>query len=238
MPSTLSAHAFPEHGPDFIATVTNLGPSSLFLRTPRPLVFREAVTVRFGEVAVHGEVAFSCRSPAGAVVTFRPSDEALRFVEDHMDELEVLVGGVDEALAGLWDDSTAMESDAPGAGAGAVEDPTNTEHPPVDVPDGDDAEPLPTADAMPTLLPSWRAPFARPPDRQATELVPDEILFAAKRAASRRAAPGAPPADTVELAPLSRPVAPSRDDAGTTQELDSPDPAEVVAGPAGDAPAS
>jgi hypothetical protein len=184
MSRTLTAHVVPEHGSDFAAEITNLSPSSLFLLTRRPLVFREAVTVRFSEVSVSGEVAFACREPAGAVVTFRPSDGALREIEDHMDELEVLVGAADAALANLWDDATPVEAselpEAPGM-VRAAEDPTNTEGTPLED-DEDDAE-----GAAPAESDATTHADPRMPERAATEVVSVEQLRALKSAAARRA---------------------------------------------------
>jgi hypothetical protein len=184
MSRTLTAHVVPEHGSDFAAEITNLSPSSLFLLTRRPLVFREAVTVRFSEVSVSGEVAFACREPAGAVVTFRPSDGALREIEEHMDELEVLVGAADAALANLWDDATPVEAselpEAPGAGR-AAEDPTNTEGTPL-ADDEDDPEDVAPAESDATTHANQRIP-----ERAATEVVSAEQLHALKSAGARRA---------------------------------------------------
>lgn len=93
MAQPLTARVKPDGATDFEANVTNLTPSSLFLRAPGGLRFRQSVGIELGEVALYGEVAFVCHEPPGAVVVFRASADDLHTLEEHMDEVPVLEGG-------------------------------------------------------------------------------------------------------------------------------------------------
>jgi len=155
---TLTAHVVAEGGLEFTAEVANLAPSSLFLRTARSLEFKQAVTVSFGDVTVHGEVAFVSGEPQGAVVVFRATPQAVALIEDRMEGIEVVSGRVDER--GNWDDPTAFAqlralADAPEDPADP-DDPTNTDQGTVTV---DASEDLPSANT-----------YDLPPDQAAAEV--------------------------------------------------------------------
>ena len=87
MATALRAHVIPENGEAFDAMVANLAPSSLYLVTDAPLTFKQALTLQLGEISLHGEVAFACTEPAGVVVVFRASAEALERVQADYEEL-------------------------------------------------------------------------------------------------------------------------------------------------------
>ncbi len=93
MPQPLTARVTPDGATSFEATITNLTPSSLFLRAPCDLRFRQSVALELGAVTLYGEVAFVCHEPPGAVVVFRATAEDLHTLEDHMDEAPVVEGG-------------------------------------------------------------------------------------------------------------------------------------------------
>ena len=93
MPQPLTARVTPDGATSFEATITNLTPSSLFLRAPCDLSFRQSVALELGAVTLYGEVAFVCHEPPGAVVVFRATAEDLHTLEDHMDEAPVVEGG-------------------------------------------------------------------------------------------------------------------------------------------------
>ena len=93
MPQPLSARVTPDGATSFEATITNLTPSSLFLRAPSVLRFRQSVSMELGAVTLYGEVAFVCHEPPGAVVVFRATADDLHTLEDHMDEVPVVEGG-------------------------------------------------------------------------------------------------------------------------------------------------
>ncbi len=93
MPQPLTARVTPDGATSFDATITNLTPSSLFLRAPCDLRFRQSVTMELGALTLYGEVSFVCHEPPGAVVVFRASAEDLHTLEDHMDETPVVEGG-------------------------------------------------------------------------------------------------------------------------------------------------
>lgn len=119
MPTQITANVIAEHGAEFEADLANLGPHFVFVKAASGLEFREAVTLKFNGISVHGEVAFVCRNPAGAVVVFNASPEATNVIEELMDDAEVLIGA-DAPVPDpppQWDDNTAIGEDS--------EDPTN-----------------------------------------------------------------------------------------------------------------
>ncbi|MEQ9502989.1 MAG: hypothetical protein RIT81_39330 [Deltaproteobacteria bacterium] len=128
MPTKITAHVIAEHGAEFDADLTNMGPHFAFVRAASGLEFREAVTLKFNDVSVHGEVAFVCRNPAGAVVVFNASPEATNVIEDLMEDAEVVMGAdaPPPEPPPQWDDNTAVGEDS--------EDPTNPALKPVAVP--------------------------------------------------------------------------------------------------------
>lgn len=175
MPDTLTAQVIPEKGAEFEATVSNLATSSLFVISREKLSFREAVTVKFERVAVHGEVAFLCREPPGAVIVFRPSPEAIDFIENEMDEILIVEGGGPLSLEALGQISDAEldalpDSDDP-------EGPTNTEGEPIDV---DDEE---SEDVSHSVANEVREAFVRTkyPANVKTERVEQEDIMAVSR---------------------------------------------------------
>ena len=93
MPRPLTARVTPDGATSFEATIANLTPSSLFLRAPGALQFRQSVTMELGALTLYGEVAFVCHEPPGAVVVFRPSPDDLHTLEDHMEDIPVVEGG-------------------------------------------------------------------------------------------------------------------------------------------------
>lgn len=196
MPSMLSAHVVPEHGSDFTAEITNLSTGSCFVRTERPLTFRQAVTVRFGDISLDGEVAFVCRDPAGAVLSFRASEEAIRAIEDRMDEVPILFGAPGASSA--WDEPTTYEAHL-GAEKLRIEpdpeDPTNTEAKAIEVEDEDD-------EVASEVQQAWvRASF---PPRFTTEVVSNEAILAARSAAlAGRAEPDTSDVEATVLPELS-----------------------------------
>lgn len=93
MPQPLTARVTPDGATSFEATITNLTPSSLFLRAASDLRFRQSVTMELGTLTLYGEVAFVCHEPPGALVVFRATVEDLHTLEDHMEEVAVVEGG-------------------------------------------------------------------------------------------------------------------------------------------------
>lgn len=124
MTSKIEASVVPEHGSEFSAELANLGPQSVFVKAASGLEFREAVTLRFSGVTVHGEVAFVCLNPPGAVVVFSATAEATNVIEDLMDDAEVVVGAdaprpQSTSQPDGWNDTTAHAEELD------HEDPTN-----------------------------------------------------------------------------------------------------------------
>ncbi len=111
----LTARVTPDGAMSFDATIANLTPSSLFLRAPGKMRFRQSVSIELGELTLYGEVAFVCHEPPGAVVVFRASAEDLHTLEDHMEEVVVVEGGE------TW---TALSDEDPTNPAGRILDPT------------------------------------------------------------------------------------------------------------------
>ena len=180
MATALRAHVIPENGEAFDAPVANLAPSSLYLVTDAPLTFKQALTLKLGEISLYGEVAFACTDPAGVVVVFRPSAEALVALEDFMDALPVVVGG--SAGTSLEDFQAMSDAEIDAIPEGDPEGPTNTEGAPVDVED----EELdgPGRDAADEVRQAFqRANF---PPNLATERLGNDQLLAAKSAALSR----------------------------------------------------
>lgn len=180
MKATLPARVLPEHGTEFQAEVANLSTSSLFLVTHQKLKFRQSLTVRMDEISLDGVVAFISGDPAGAVLAFRPSDEALRGIEELMDEVVILEGAGDPASTQTWDvDNAAAYSDP--------DDPTNTEGEPVIVEDSDDNHaPVHVEEHHYGAEAEIREAFARSgrfPQRFDTEVTPNEGLQLTRRAA-------------------------------------------------------
>lgn len=127
MSAKITASVTAEHGSEFEAELANIGPHSLFVKAASGLEFRESVTLAFNEVSVHGEVAFVCRNPPGAVVVFNASPEATDVIEELMEGAEIVIGADAPAPAPpSWDDHTNVGEDS--------EDPTNPGLEPVAVP--------------------------------------------------------------------------------------------------------
>lgn len=133
----LLARVIPEGSQAFQARIANLTPGSIFILGGGALRFRQAVTVHLGEVALHGEVVLMCRRPEGALVAFRPSESALRQIEDIMDEVEVLEVGISKTS--LEDLARISDRELDALPEGDPEGPTNTEGEPLDLEDTDSA---------------------------------------------------------------------------------------------------
>jgi hypothetical protein len=180
MATALRAHVIPENGEAFDAMVANLAPSSLYLVTDAPLTFKQALTLQLGEISLHGEVAFACTEPAGVVVVFRASAEALVALEDFMDTLPVVVGG--SQGTSLEDFQAMSDAEIDAIPEGDPEGPTNTEGEPVDVEDEEMDDP--GKDAAAEVRQAYqRSNF---PPNLATERVGSEQLLAIKSAALSR----------------------------------------------------
>ncbi|MCA9555495.1 MAG: hypothetical protein KC933_36035 [Myxococcales bacterium] len=177
MATALRAHVIPENGEAFDAMVANLAPSSLYLVTDAPLTFKQALTLQLGEISLHGEVAFACTEPAGVVVVFRASAEALVALEDFMDALPVVVGGSQGTSLEDFQAMTDAEIDA--IPEGDPEGPTNTEGEPVDVEDEELDDPA--KDAAAEVRQAYRR--SNFPPNLATERVGSEQILALKSAA-------------------------------------------------------
>lgn len=180
MKATLPARALPEHGTEFQAEVANLSTSSLFLVTHQRLSFRQSLTVRMGEISLDAVVAFVSGDPAGAVLAFRPSEEALRAIEELMDDVVVMEGAGDPAASQTWDVDTS------GIGYTDPDDPTNTEGEPIVVDDSDDDHaPVHVEERHYDAEAEVREAFARSgrfPQRFDTEVTPNDGLKLTKRA--------------------------------------------------------
>lgn len=177
MATALSARVLPEDGDAFDAPVANLSPTSLFVLTEAPLTFRQALTLKIGELSLHGEVAFTCVTPPGAVVTFRTTAEALQELEDFMETLPVLVGGSPGTT--LEDLQQMSDAELDSESHGDPDAPTNTEGEPIEVEDEDEGEPA----AAEVRQAFRRSKF---PPNMSTERVGSDQLLAAKSAALAR----------------------------------------------------
>lgn len=155
-----TARVIPEGGSEFEAGVTNLRPSSLFLRGAGALCFGDAVTVELAGLSLYGEVAIRARQPDGALVVFSASAEVVRQIEELMDEVEVI------ELGEPWSAPTpsSMLSD---------EDPTTTESLQVPAIAADTQEIAQFASAEPTAeIVVSEALRGGVKDRGPTEIVP------------------------------------------------------------------
>lgn len=180
MATALSARVVPEDGDAFDAPVSNLTPTSLFVLTEAPLSFRQALTLKVGELSLHGEVAFTCVQPPGAVVSFRTTVEALQELEDFMETLPVLVGGSEGTS--LDDLRKMSDAELDSESEGDPDAPTNTEGEPVEV--DDEVEGEPGRDAAAEVRKAFqRSNF---PPNLSTERVGSDQLLAAKSAALAR----------------------------------------------------
>lgn len=181
MPTALSARVVPEDGDAFDAPVANLTPSSLFLLTEAPLSFRQALSLKIGEISLHGEVALCCVEPPGVIVTYRATAEALQELEDFMEALPVVVGGSSGTSLEDFQSTTDAQLDA--IPEGDPEGPTNTEGEPVEVDEEEDGGD-PGRDAAAEVRKAFqRSNF---PPNLATERVGQEQLLAAQSAALAR----------------------------------------------------
>ncbi len=126
----------PEGSEAFEADLSNLTSASLFVHTSESLVFRQALSVHIGQISVHGEVAMVSRAPAGVLVTFRPSEEALHELEDLMEEVGVIEIGVMPTSLEDLEHISDQELDA--LPDSDPEGPTNTEGEPIDVEEHED----------------------------------------------------------------------------------------------------
>ena len=147
----LLARVVPEGAAAFQARIANLTPGSILVLGSSALEFRQAVTVHLGEIALHGEVVLICRNPPGALVAFRPSEDALRQIEDIMDDVQVLQ--VSLAKTSLDDLGRLSDRELDALPEGDPEGPTNTEGDPIDIDDTDSAA-LDVRDALARAIPS------------------------------------------------------------------------------------
>lgn len=175
MAMALNARVVPEDGDAFDAPVANLTPSSLFVLTESTLTFRQALTLKIGEISLHGEVVFVCVEPPGAVITYRATADALQELEDFMETLPALVGGT--SGTSLEDFQSTSDEALDALPGGDPEGPTNTEGEPVEV---EDEEPESEDEVRQAFK---RSKF---PPNLATERVGEEQLLAAKSAALAR----------------------------------------------------
>ncbi len=175
MAMALIARVVPEDGDAFDAPVANLTPSSLFVLTESKLAFRQALTLKLGEISLHGEVVFVCVEPPGAVITYRATVEALQELEDFMETLPTVVGGT--SGTSLEDFRATSDEELDALPGGDPEGPTNTEGEPVEV---EDEEPESEDEVRQAFK---RSKF---PPNLATERVSEEQLLAAKSAALAR----------------------------------------------------
>lgn len=127
----LLARVVPDGAPAFDARIANLTPGSVFVVGGSGLAFRQAVTLHLGTVALHGEVVLVARRPRGALVSFRPSEDAIRQIEDIMDDVQVLEVRV--AKTSLEDLSLLTDEELDAPHDEDPEGPTNTEGEPVDI---------------------------------------------------------------------------------------------------------
>jgi len=202
MPTALSARVVPEDGDAFDAPVANLTPSSLFLLTEAPLSYRQALSVKIGEISLHGEVALCCVEPPGALVSYRATAEALQELEDFMETLPVIVAG--SPGVSLEDFKATSDEELDALPDGDPEGPTNTEGEPVEVDEEDDGAD-PSRDAAAEVRKAFnRSNF---PPNLATERVGEDQIRAAQSAVLARRPGDRDPTVVPQLADLDAAMA-------------------------------